>query len=204
MRVGPQRRVRLDAVVRKHQKVEDPRYLYWADRLASSEQQREYVRAIYHLTRALDPTRPVIGNDGWESVIADIIGVHDYDDDPARLAPRYAAGASDIVAAARPAKRDLLTPGQRYDGQPLMLTEFGGIALSTDRDATWGYVRAGDSAELAKRYADLVAAVRGAGAFAGFCYTQFADTYQETNGLLYADRTPKFPLEEMSRATRGR
>jgi hypothetical protein len=38
---------------------------------------------------------------------------------------------------------------------------------------------------------------------AGFCYTQFADTYQETNGLLYADRTPKIPLDEIALATRG-
>ena len=41
------------------------------------------------------------------------------------------------------------------------------------------------------------------GLLAGFCYTQFADTYQEANGLLYADRTPKFPLERMVRATTG-
>ena len=32
-------------------------------------------------------------------------------------------------------------------------------------------------------------------------YTQFADTYQEANGLLYADRTPKFPIEEIRAAT---
>lgn len=38
---------------------------------------------------------------------------------------------------------------------------------------------------------------------AGFCYTQFADTYQESNGLLYADRTPKFALEAIRQATRG-
>jgi hypothetical protein len=37
----------------------------------------------------------------------------------------------------------------------------------------------------------------------GFCYTQFADTYQEANGLLYADRTPKFPLQDIALATRG-
>jgi hypothetical protein len=37
----------------------------------------------------------------------------------------------------------------------------------------------------------------------GFCYTQFADTYQEANGLLYADRTPKFPIAEIAAATRG-
>jgi hypothetical protein len=38
---------------------------------------------------------------------------------------------------------------------------------------------------------------------AGFCYTQFSDTYQEANGLLYADRTPKFPIEEIAAATQG-
>jgi len=37
----------------------------------------------------------------------------------------------------------------------------------------------------------------------GFCYTQFADTYQEANGLLFADRRPKFPIEDIARATRG-
>jgi hypothetical protein len=39
--------------------------------------------------------------------------------------------------------------------------------------------------------------------FSGFCYTQFADTFQETNGLLNADRTPKLPLEQISAATRN-
>jgi len=38
---------------------------------------------------------------------------------------------------------------------------------------------------------------------AGFCYTQFADTYQEANGLLFGDRKPKIPLEEIRRATLG-
>jgi hypothetical protein len=38
---------------------------------------------------------------------------------------------------------------------------------------------------------------------AGFCYTQFTDTYQEANGLLYADRTPKFPLDRIACATSG-
>jgi hypothetical protein len=45
--------------------------------------------------------------------------------------------------------------------------------------------------------------VNSLGLLAGFCYTQFADTYQEANGLLYADRTPKFPLERMAVATTG-
>ncbi|HIK16724.1 MAG TPA: glycoside hydrolase family 2, partial [Leptolyngbyaceae cyanobacterium M33_DOE_097] len=40
--------------------------------------------------------------------------------------------------------------------------------------------------------------------FSGFCYTQLTDTFQEANGLLYADRTPKFPIEAIASATLGR
>src|SRR5207302_763787 len=131
--------------VRKHQKIEDPRYLYWADKLGllvweempsayrftrdsiervtkewmdaidrdwshpsimawvpfneswgvpnlpDSPPERHYVQALYHLTKTLDPTRPVVGNDGWESVATDVIGIHDYDDQLVRIARRYGA-----------------------------------------------------------------------------------------------------------------
>ena len=45
--------------------------------------------------------------------------------------------------------------------------------------------------------------MRGLQLLASFRYTQFTDTYQEATGLVYADRPPKFPLEELARATRG-
>jgi hypothetical protein len=32
---------------------------------------------------------------------------------------------------------------------------------------------------------------------------RFADTCQEANGLLYADRTPKFPLQDIALAVTG-
>ncbi len=84
-----------------------------------------------------------------------------------------------------------------------MLTEFGGIALSRDTDRTWGYSRSADAEEFARRYKDLMAAVRSLSVLAGFCYTQFTDTFQETNGLLYFDREPKIPMEDIALATRG-
>ena len=31
----------------------------------------------------------VVGNDGWEAVVTDIIGIHDYDSDPRRMSGRY-------------------------------------------------------------------------------------------------------------------
>jgi hypothetical protein len=52
-------------------------------------------------------------------------------------------------------------------------------------------------------YARLMRALDSIGLLSGFCYTQFADTYQETNGLLDAARRPKIPLERIAAATRG-
>jgi hypothetical protein len=86
---------------------------------------------------------------------------------------------------------------------PLMLTEFGGIALKNERGGTWGYSVSDSAREFARQYDRLLTAVRSLGLLAGFCYTQFSDTYQEANGLLHADRTPKFPLREIAAATAG-
>ena len=47
------------------------------------------MEALYHLTRTLDSTRPVIGNDGWESSATDIIGINDYDANMEHLKQRY-------------------------------------------------------------------------------------------------------------------
>jgi beta-galactosidase/beta-glucuronidase len=166
--------------------------------------QRHYVQALYHLTRTLDPSRPVVGNDGWESVATDIIGIHDYDDDPDRLARRYAhvETVPQLFKHGRPGGRLLTVEGHPFAGQPVMLTEFGGIKLATDSTA-WGYSQVKSEEELAERLRDLFQVVRESELLAGFCYTQFADTYQESNGLLYADRRPKVPIERIALAVRG-
>jgi beta-galactosidase/beta-glucuronidase len=170
--------------------------------LPDSATQRHYVQGLYHLTKTLDPTRLVVGNDGWESVATDIIGIHDYDDNPERIWARYQLPTIRLFERERPGGR-LLLVGQRHEGQPIILTEFGGIALSQDPNSTWGHSRSQTDREFSERYRSLLQAVRSAPVLSGFCYTQFADTYQEANGLLYADRTPKFPMEEIALATRG-
>ena len=201
--------------VRKHQKIESQRYLYWADRmgllvweempsayryttksverlaaewpqvirrdrshpcivawvpfneswgvpdLPDSPTQRHYVQALYHLTKSLDPSRPVIGNDGWESVATDIIGIHDYDDQPDRLGKRY--GINDIESRLfkreRPGGRMLFVGEEKPWKHPIMLTEFGGIALGKEQ-GIWGYSRTDTAEELVRRYSALLAAVR--------------------------------------------
>ncbi len=247
--------------VRKHQKIEDPRYLYWADRLGllvweempsayrftrrsverltkqwmevltrdashpcivawvpfneswgvpdlpTTPAQRHWVSALYHLTRTIDHSRPVVGNDGWESVATDLVGIHDYDADPERIRRRYRPDVElpEIFERERPGGRVLVLEGlERQTKLPVVLSEFGGIALAPDEEATWGYSRSRSREEFATRYTRLLAAVNGIGLFAGFCYTQFSDTYQEANGLVTMDRVPKFALAAIRRATTGR
>jgi beta-galactosidase/beta-glucuronidase len=247
--------------VRMHQKIESPRFLYWADRLGllvweempsayrftkqtverlpaqwteavmrdishpcivawvpfneswgvpdlpDSPAQRHFVETMYHLTKTLDPSRPVVGNDGWEAVATDLVTIHDYDADVDRLARRYSPATYEDVPAVlrheRPGHKVLTLPDFTYEGQPILLTEFGGIAFHRDRAHTWGYSRVESADDLARRYFTLLSAVRNLPLLAGFCYTQFTDTYQEANGLLTMDRTPKFPLEQIALATRG-
>ncbi len=170
------------------------------------EDQRALVDSLYHLTKSLDASRPVISNDGWEISQTDLVNIHDYDHDPQRLGARYddtKRSIAEILRTERPGQRVLLLDESVYTGQPILLTEFGGIALSSDTNATWGYSRATSGADLARRYCKLLAAVRGVRIFGGFCYTQFTDTYQEANGLVTMDRRPKFDPALIAIATRG-
>ncbi len=249
--------------VRKHQKIEDPRYLYWADRLGllvweempsayrftrtaikrtvrewtevierdyshpcvivwvpfneswgvpelnSIGKQRHAVEALYHLTKTLDSTRLVIGNDGWESSATDIIGIHDYDANVEHLRQRYGPEikADQLFDRRRPGGRILTLDGYPHRGQPIMLTEFGGIAFEKDAQPShtraWGYTVADTDEQFAHMFSELMHTVIHTALFAGFCYTQFADTFQEANGLLCADRTPKMPIADIAKATRA-
>ena len=65
----------------------------------------------------------------------------------------------------------------------------------------WGYSGALTQEQFAKLYEELLHTVIHTALFSGFCYTQFADTFQEANGLLNADRTPKIPLTLIAAAT---
>jgi hypothetical protein len=172
--------------------------------LPESASERHYVQALYHLTKTLDGTRPVIGNDGWESVATDIIGIHDYDSDPERIAKRYHANEAlpRLFRRERPGGRLIVLEEHARTDVPIVLSEFGGLSCSCDR-GSWGYTTFQTPEELAVAYARLLAVVRSLALLSGFCYTQFADTYQETNGLLFADRTPKFSFDAIAHATRG-
>ncbi len=241
--------------VRKHQKIEDPRYLYWADQLGllvweempsaymfnadtvdrlsrewlevidrdynhpcivawvcfneswgvpnlvHDARQRSFVAGLYHLTKALDSSRLVIGNDGWEHVVTDLLTVHDYHRKPETLLERY--GTSEGLAEIQTrlvehGRITVLSEGQVSD-EPILLSEFGGIRFSGAAEG-WGYQQVETAEALLNLYADMISALSKS-TLAGFCYTQFADTFQEQNGLLYSDRRPKVALDALHKAT---
>lgn len=231
--------------LRLHQKVEDPRYLYWCDRIGLlvwgemanayafsataverftrewlevvrrdishpcivawtpineswgvpnlewDAAQRHYVQALYHLTHALDPTRPVSGNDGWEFVANDIWGVHDYEVDTNVLWERY--GSAEAVESSlrtlRPFHQMLATPDTEHVGQPVILSEIGGLFYGPNAPDHKRTAHTGE--ELRERLTELMDTVLALPTIMGFCYTQLTDTESEINGLLTADRRPK-------------
>ncbi len=243
---------------RKHMKVEDPRFLYWADKLGflvwgefpanydhtlsgeakflpewqaaierdinhpcivawtpfneswgikdvkDNPETQRWVRDVVQQTRLIDPTRLVMDNDGWEHIDSDIYGYHDYAMSGEELTRNY----RDFIARARqepdagsagPAhQHPMMVDGLRLPDKPIMNTEFGGIgyAKGEPQEGSWGYADIpGTEAEFKQRYEGLLKAVIALPGNCGYVYTQLTDVQQEINGLLTADRRPKFDVE---------
>jgi beta-galactosidase/beta-glucuronidase len=245
---------------RKHQKLEDPRYLYWADKLGflvssemanafperydeisfqrfttewmeaverdinhpsivmwlpineswgvpeiGDERQVQFLHSLYHLTKSLDTTRPVIVNDGWEqSSKTDIMSFHDYSSTGEQLTRWYRNLESKAGERLLKPGRRAMIPGESYQGAPLFLSEFGGIAriiegMETGDDA-WGYAGVMKSEkEAMDRMRGIWEALAEMPQIVGICYTQMTDVEQEINGLYTIDRRPKFPPEEVKK-----
>ncbi|MDR0377127.1 MAG: glycoside hydrolase family 2 [Spirochaetaceae bacterium] len=232
--------------VRKHQKIEDERFLYWADvkgllvwsemaaayeyrdrtvrrvtrewmeilqqnynhpsiiiwvpfneswgvpAIKTSRVQQCFTEAIYYLTKSYDPCRPVITNDGWEHTVSDVITLHDYEERGEDFFERYSEYLDAILGNVIYHNRSKSAFAQNYGyrGQPLIISEFGGIAFSGD--AGWGYgnkVRTKE--EFIKRFDAITTAIKKIDRICGYCYTQLTDVQQEINGLMDMDRNFK-------------
>ena len=153
------------------------------------------LRTVYRVTKALDPTRPVIDTSGNFHVETDIFDVHDYEQDPELFASHYTKildGILEDTIYRNPQLRDR----QKYDGvQPTFVSEYGGIQWSMDKIG-WGYGNAPKTEqEFIERYKGLTTALLNNEYMLGFCYTQLYDVEQEQNGLMTYDRKFKFDPE---------
>lgn len=174
--------------------------------LESSEQQAALVRALYHLTKAVDPDRLVIGNDGWEQPVGDLVTVHDYTSSGRALRERYgdAEAVRNTLENVRPHYRTVLLPTAERRLAPVVVSECGGISFDAEQRAGWrGYGGVPTPERLLAGYRELVGALLAGTGLAGFCWTQLTDTGQERNGLLTAERVPKVPAERVRAVTAG-
>jgi len=240
---------------RKHQKAEDPRYLYWADKLglmvwaempsgkifstelietltrewmdlvkrdrahpsiiawvpfneswgvwhqADRPEQRAFVDGITALTKALDQTRPVIGNDGWEVSSGDLWTLHLYYANrgiATRLAELINKPATSVTDEYGGHTRPGALPGADVTGLPILLTECGGVGFGrySDSDFSYGELPQTEQ-ELEESIRQIANMIDAADPLQGFVWTQLTDIQQEINGLLYFDRQPKLPLSTL-------
>ncbi len=238
--------------VRKHQKMEDPRYLYWADKLGlvvwgempsayayntqsianitsewtdfinrdynhpciiawvplneswgvrnvySNKEQQNFARSLYYLTKGIDSTRFVSTNDGWEQVKADICGIHDYAAMGDEIDKKYSN--IDTIMESASISKMIYCDSENYEGQPILITEYGGIAFDNNNSNEWGYNdKVKSEEEFLLRYESITSAIMRISYVCGFCYTQLTDTFQEANGLLTMDRKPKADIKSINR-----
>lgn len=239
---------------RKHEKVEDPRFLYWADhlgflvwegmasfwsytkegatnfarewqdiikrdynhpsivvwgmlneswgvpRIYDDKQQQDFSQMLYYLAYSLDQSRLVIANDGWEQTQTDIFALHSYKHgqkgDKAQQI-LFAEGLQDLDKVHQLVERLPLAKGYEYQGQPFMLTECGGISMSSVNSENWGYTVSETEEDFLAAYETLMEAIYQSDKLCGFCYTQATDIEQETNGLLTTNHQFKFSPEKI-------
>lgn len=164
--------------------------------IAHNKAQQAFTETVYYLTKSYDPARPVITNDGWVHTISDIVTLHDYEEYGEMLAARY-ADKDAIVNNEIQFNKDFhaFADGYSYHGQPVIISEFGGIAFSTAEGAEWGYGHhVGNEAEFMSRFDKIHQAIQDLPYVVGYCYTQLTDVEQEVNGLLDVNRKPKLPV----------
>ena len=125
--------------------------------------------ALYYEIKSLDKTRLVISNDGWEITKSDICTIHNYQHGHEQETSKQQAFRDNIstlksILNMQPSGRKIYAGTYEYNGEPVMLTEFGGISLDTQGSDNWGYTYVQSGTQLVQ---------------------------QETNGLLTEDRKYK-------------
>ncbi|MCB9490362.1 MAG: hypothetical protein H6684_16640 [Deltaproteobacteria bacterium] len=243
--------------LRMHQKIEDPRFLFWADYLGAlvweempsawdltetmaqnllrewreaidrdinhpsivtwvplneswgvgfwiapvilQGKERDFVKYLHAKTKEWDPTRPVIDNSGYDHTsVTDVLDIHQYLSTLDRAEDLYEAllpanldefewSLARILQGITPGGswQNFFTFGEQYSGQPVLISEYGG----------YGWYEWEEPGQVVDAYRAATELIQQQPHLDGYCYTQFNDTYQETNGLVDMDRNPLVPVE---------
>jgi len=157
---------------------------------------REVIETVYHITKAVDPTRPVIDTSGNFHTVTDIFDVHDYEQDVEKFRSYYSRIGEGILndQVNREPKHCFRQTFEK--GMPVFMSEYGGIYWNEDDKDGWGYGNNPKTREeFSERYKGLTDVLLENEFMLGFCYTQLYDVEQEKNGLMTYDRKFKFDPE---------
>lgn len=153
----------------------------------------------YHVTKQMDPYRPVIDASGGIHWKTDMYDIHEYEQDPERLRELLAPMIDNPSYIHDPLLLDPTRQEQakacRYEGQPYWVSEYGGARWNLEDASGWGYSQLKTVEEFAAQYEGLTAVLLEHPRICGFSYTQLTDIEQEQNGLYKYDRSPKFADE---------
>ena len=161
---------------------------------SDQEQYSRFVKDIYKITKGLDPTRPVNDASGGTHVVTDIWTVHNYEQNPTKLAEILTPNSEGVMFSNDKYKF------ASYAGQPYLLDEFGGIrwipsAKDKNSESSWGY---GDAPKTLEEYYTRldgqVDAILSRPNVWGYCFTQLTDVEQEQNGIYLYNRSLKFDM----------
>jgi hypothetical protein len=152
---------------------------------------------VINMTRALDPSRPVIDASGWSHGLSDpeILDAHDYDQNPASFRARW---CDTFGPGGRLPERYRLSEEPKL--MPYFVSEYGGIGWEAGGGEGWGYGQNPKSLEeFYTRYEGLTNALLDSRFMFGFCYTQLTDVEQEHNGLYTYERVPKLDMSRIKK-----
>lgn len=134
-------------------------------------QQQKFTESIYALTKAIDPMRPVVTNDGWRHTCSDILTLHDYEASGEKFYDRYIEPEnflSNEELYSTAGQFFAFADGYEYEGQPIIISEFGGIALSDGEG--WGYGnKVTDKASFLDRFKSITRAIQDLPYCSGYC-----------------------------------
>ena len=160
-------------------------------------QSNDFINMIFEVTRAIDPTRPIVTNSGSYPCKSDVHDVHDYEQDPEKFREYYSHIGEGLVKCQ-------IFRGQpnrmSYDPtKPVFVSEYGGIRWVEGDGNGWGYgVSVKTREEFLARLEGLTNVLLENKDIFAYCYTQLTDVEQEQNGLLTYERKFKFPPETIS------
>lgn len=164
-----------------------------------------FIDSVYSMTKALDPTRPCVdvsgGQHGTKTDVADFHCYEKYD----TLEERMNGIRNGIFNFYNMYKDG---EGIAYGGEPLNLSEFGGVSFGgvqtklsdcVMEQSAWGYDTVSDEELFISNYEKTAKMLLSFEFLSGYCYTQLYDVEQEQNGLVYYSRKSKFSENSMHR-----